>query len=184
VPRRLEFSKFLKHMPKPPPTATLSTPNFSFKHLKAVLTTKQPTSPDESKITWKMLKHAPDHIIHSLSALYHKCYTSNTYPTLWHNGITSLIPKPNIPPTSDGFRPITLLNVEYKLYTHVLNKALTEWLIVHNLLPSSQNDALPDRGTDTCLWSMLAVFANSLLTKHPLHALFIDFSKAYDSVKH
>ena len=79
--QRLEYSKFLKYMPKPPPATKLPTLNFSFKHLKSILATKAPTSPGESKVTWKMLKHAPDHIIHSLSALYQKCYDANQYPS-------------------------------------------------------------------------------------------------------
>lgn len=95
-----------------------------------------------------------------------------------------LIPKPGTPPTPDGFRPITLLSVEYKLYTHILNEALLEWCLKTHIIPKAQNGALPDKGSDRCLWALLSVLADARQNKKPLHIMYIDFKKAFDSVEH
>ena len=71
-----------------------------------------------------MLKNCPDHYLENLSQIYKEIYEKNMCPADWKNGITTLIPKPGIAPTPEGFRPITLLSVEYKLYTALLADAL------------------------------------------------------------
>jgi hypothetical protein len=98
--------------------------------------------------------------------------------------IKPLLPKPNSEPTPLGFRPITLLNVEYKLYTHILNKTLLNWLLTNKILPPSQNGALPNRGTDACLWTLINTIQDAQTKLSPLHVIYIDFNKAFDSVEH
>jgi hypothetical protein len=83
-----------------------------------------------------------------------------------------------------GFRLITLLCVEYKLYTHILNETLLIWALDNKVLPPAQNGALSNKGCDTCLWALLTTIQNANHYKHPIHVLYIDFCKAFDSVEH
>ncbi len=176
------IDKFLANQPVP--TTQPPEPDFSVENIEMILQGKSPTSPGQSDITWIMLKNTPKEHLKKLSKIYSTCYKQNICPTQWKEGITVLIPKPDTPPTPSGFRPITLLSVEYKLYTHILNACLIKWLLDNNAIPAAQNGGLPDRGCDTCLWAILTMLKEVKETNHPIHLIFIDFSKAFDSVEH
>lgn len=180
----LDISKFIKEIPKPQEGSALPTPDFSTNNIRRILQSKTPTSPGNTGVTWKMLAKAPDPMIQYISELLQNCYENNTAPEQWFEGITVLIPKPNTPPTPGGFRPITLLPVEYKLYSQILTDSLTEWLGKHGIIPHTQNGARPERGCDSSLWSYLTVIRDAHCKNRELHALYIDYSKAFDSVEH
>ncbi len=166
------------------PQKSPDNPDFSIENIKRILSGKSASSPGESETTWTMLKNAPDAYLAKLSEIYQVCFNSYTCPTKWKDGITVLLPKPDTLPTPTGFRPITLLSVEYKLYTHILNHTLLTWLLTNNAIPPSQNGALPERGCDTCLWALLTTIKAAKDNNLPLHLLYIDFAKAFDSVEH
>lgn len=184
TPRSPALQEFLKNLPEISDSTPPPSPNFSIQNIKRILANKTPTSPGISKVSWRMLRFAPDWFLDKLSGLFTNCYATGTYPNSWKQGITALLHKPNTPPTPDGFRPITLLNVEYKLYTQILNDALLKWCLTHNIIPASQNGALPDKGTDACLWSLISVIQDANTHNIPIHLLYIDFKKAFDSVEH
>lgn len=180
----LEVNKFIKEVPKPPANTKLPTPDFTTNNIRRILLSKTPTSPGHTGVTWRMLAKAPETMLQYISELLQNCYKNNVAPDQWFEGITVLIPKPNTPPTPGGFRPITLLPVEYKLYSQILTDSLTEWLYEHNIIPRSQNGARPERGCDTSLWSYLSVIRDAKISNRELHSLYIDYSKAFDSVEH
>ena len=177
-----EIEDFLKYLPSP--NAPPPTPDFSVENIKHIIRNKLPTAPGYSKVSWKMLKNCRQEYYTSLGDRFKYYFAENVHPSNWKKGITSLIPKPNTPPTPDGFRPITLLSVEYKLYTMIIGEALLKWSLEHKVIPDSQNGALPDRGCDACLWSLLPIINESNKNNLPIHLFYIDYSKAFDSVEH
>lgn len=59
-------------------------------------------------------------------------------------GIISLIPKPNKDKTIiDNLRPITLLNVDYKMFTHILANRLKSG--IDKIISETQSGFLPKR---------------------------------------
>lgn len=180
--RNDKLSEFLKYLPTPktePPK-----PNFNLENLKRIIKNKCPTAPGESKVTWQILNYCTDDYLKYLTEIFIYMYDNNLCPLSWKSGITTLIPKPGTAPSADGFRPITLLNVEYKLYTAILTESLLKWTLSNNVIPDSQNGALPDRGCDTCLWTLISTINECKKENHPLHVYYIDYSKAFDSVEH
>lgn len=174
-----EFLKYVPAAPSPPPP-----PDFSTSNIKYVINAKLPTAPGISKVSWKMLQNCPETYYTYLSKFFTKCYQENIHPKSWKQGITTLIPKPNTPPTPDGFRPITLLSVEYKLYTMIIGEALLKWALKNDIIPQSQNGALPDRGCDACLWNIIPVINECNKHSKEMHIMYINYSKAFDSVEH
>ena len=182
TPPNTLFDEFLDNLPTPkdPPPK----PNFSAENITRHIKNKQPTAPGISKVSWKMLKHTTEEYATHLSQKFTSYHEQNVHPDSWFQGITTLIPKPNTPPTPGGFRPITLLSVEYKLYTIIINETILKWAFENNIVPPSQNGALADRGCDTCLWNLISTINECNKQNHPLHVYFIDYSKAFDSVEH
>lgn len=176
------LADFLKYLPTP--SSPPEKPDFRVENLRRCILDKSPTAPGESKLSWKILKHASNEYLTQLSNLYINAYNFGLNPNSWENGITTLLPKPNSPPTPEGFRPITLLSVEYKLYTIILNETLLRWVTQNHIIPQSQNGALPDKGCDTSLWSLITTINECNKENHPLHLYYIDYSKAFDTVEH
>ncbi len=119
-----------------------------------------------------------------LSEIYQVCFDNYICLTKWKDGIMVLLSKPDTLLTPTGFKPITLLSVEYKLYTHIFNHTLLTWLLTNNAIPPSQNSTLPERGYDMCLWALLTTIKAAKDNNILLHLLYIDFAKAFDSVEH
>ena len=103
---------------------------------------------------------------------------------MWKNSITTLLSKPGTAPTLNSFKLITLLAVEYKLYTAIITDTLLKWALENNIILSSQNRTLPDRRCDMCLWALISTINKCNKKDHLLHVYYIDYSKAFDSVKH
>lgn len=181
-PKDLTF--FLQNMPKIIEPENIIPPDFSPENLKRIVKNKKNTAPGESKVSWKCLKHAPDELFQMLSNLYKSIYENKYIPEKWRQGLTVLFDKPTPDIGLDKFRPITLLSVEYKLYTHALNDALSATTQKNNLMPSAQNGFLQDRGSDQCIHTLINIIDSAIKNNRELHVLYIDFAKAFDSVEH
>lgn len=175
---------FLKNMPSLDPNTNIAMPDFSIENIKKIIKEKKSTAPGPSRTSWKSLKKVPDKIINLLSTNYRAIYEQGYIPTKWKKGNTLLLEKPTKDVGLDKFRPITLLSVEYKLYSHILNEAVIKSLIAGNIIPASQNGFVPDRGSDQCLHTLINIIHNAKCNNKELYCLFIDYAKAFDSVEH
>ncbi len=52
----------------------------------------------------------------------------------------------------------------------------------HKLLPNTQNGFRPTKETTYCISTLLSLIENAKENKLPLHAIYVDFAKAFDSV--
>ncbi len=178
-----DLSAFLEHMPSIPANKEIQ-PDFSVKNLVKIVNSKINTAPGPSESSWNSLKNSHVAVLSTLSQLYLYIYENSYIPVSWKEGNTILLEKPTKDIGLDKFRPITLLSVEYKLYSHVLNEAFVKNLDKYKIIPISQNGFFPNRGSDQCLHTLISIIADSKFKNIPLFCLFIDFAKAFDSVEH
>nr|BAE79385.1 unnamed protein product [Ipomoea batatas] len=94
----------------------------------------------------------------------------------------TLIPKKDTPETAADFRPITLLNVSFKVISKVLVNRLRP--IMSNIIGPHQNSFLPGRSTmDNVILTQEVVHSmNNPRRKKKQMILKVDLQKAYDSV--
>jgi ribonuclease HI len=83
-----------------------------------------------------------------------------------------------------NYRPITLVNVVYKVYATILTARLSEFLETNQFLHRSQCGFRPDRGTAHKLIAMHAFLKEAQSKEKEAHIVSIDIKKAYDSVEH
>ena len=101
-------------------------------------------------------------------------------------GVLTLIPKPKPPPDLvyiKNWRPITLLNVDYKIFTHAVKNRIIETL--PNLISQAQTGFQAGKSTQDNLILMSLVlehFENDSEDDGIL--LQVDFQRAFDSVEH
>lgn len=79
-----------------------------------------------------------------------------------------------------NYRPISLLNTSGSILTDLLNKRLKTFL--ETRLSESQHGFRPHRSTQDLIFSLRQMQEHANEWNRPLYALFIDFSKAFDSI--
>ena len=96
-------------------------------------------------------------------------------------GIINIIPKPDKDLRHIGnWRPLSLLNTDYKIFSKVLAKRLQ--LIIPKLINSDQTAYIKGRNLSDNIRTVWDLIEVSKLTKKSAYILFIDFEKAFDSV--
>ena len=101
-------------------------------------------------------------------------------------GILTLIPKPKTPPELlyiKNWRPITLLNVDYKIFAHIIKSRLIKSIPV--VVSKTQSGF--QAGRSTCDNLILMCLTLEHFNNNPHEEGFImqvDFEKAFDTVEH
>lgn len=103
-------------------------------------------------------------------------------PTLTQ-GITTLIPKPNKDKLFiDNWRPICLLNNDYKIFALILARRLK--LVLNSVIAETQSGFMPKRHITNNIRLVLDLLDYSDLTEDNGFILFLDFCKAFDTIEH
>lgn len=123
-------------------------------------------------------------MIESLTALFNECLVNGTIPQTWKHGRIFPIFKGGDFFAQGNFRPICLLQIQYKLYTVVLNRRLTQVLENNKVVSKLQGAWQRDKYTTDNAKIAKAIINDSLTNNKELHALYIDIVKAYDKVEH
>ena len=116
-----------------------------------------------------------------LTKAYQQILDLGNMPLEWNEGLIYMIPKTNGQVDElNHWRPITLLNVIYKILAKTIARRLQSYL--PELIHDSQTAFMKERSIfDNIIlfWEMVAI---AELRKQDLAVLFLDFEKAYDRV--
>ena len=107
-------------------------------------------------------------------------------PKAWRRAGGIFIPKERDSVEINQFRPISLLNVEGKVFFSVVARRLTSYLEKHRLIDTTvQKAGIP--GFSGCLGHTSIIWHQIQLSKHErrdLHVVFLDLANAFGSVPH
>ncbi|KAJ1214661.1 hypothetical protein NDU88_002279 [Pleurodeles waltl] len=113
-------------------------------------------------------------------------FETATFPESWkHAEINALLKKPKADPKDlKNFRPISLLPFPAKVTEKIVNKQLTRYLEVNNILDPSQSGFRSNQSTETALIAATDDI-RTLMDKGETAALILlDLSAAFDTVCH
>ena len=140
------------------------------------------TSPGSDGLTPKFYKTFQQQLTPILHQLYNNMYLRNCAHASHKTGIIKLIPKSGKSTNISNWRPISLLNCDYKILTKILANRLTS--ILSEYISATQQAAIKGRHLHNVLLNIKSAIDYSNDIKHPLALLQIDFSKAFDKVSH
>jgi hypothetical protein len=119
-----------------------------------------------------------------LKARIHKLITriweEEILRTEWTEGIVCPIYKKGDRMIHSNYRPITLLNVVYKIFSILINKRLSK--MVENKLEDWQMGFRPNRSTIDNVFIVRQIIEKCHEYNIELHNVFIDYTQAFDSV--
>ena len=109
-------------------------------------------------------------------------FDTGTLSISQRRGIITLIPKPNKDTTSlENLRPISLLNVDYKILTKTIAKRLEK--VLPKIINPDQTGYVKNRYIGENVRLILDIMSYTEKKNLPGAALFIDFRKAFDTIE-
>lgn len=152
--------------------------------MESISSMKGATSPGPDGIGIAFYKRYKVALVPILTRVYNLLLASTSIPAWFTAGNVILLFKKGDPKLSSNYRPITLLNLDYKIMTKVLSKRLQKAL--PPVLGSTQYAFLPNRcAQDNAMALQLTIqSANHENNLSKALLVFLDMEKAYDRVDH
>lgn len=141
------------------------------------------TAPGDDRITYNHWKSV-DPACSVLASIFNVCLKYEKIPEEWKTSMTSLIYKKGDPHDTANWRPIAIMRTIYKLYTGVLAKRVTTWMMNHNILAPAQKGFMPHDGVFEHNYTLRRKFDLARTEKGEFLAAWLDFSNAFGSVPH
>ena len=131
------------------------------------------------------IKKLKSHLTRPLTDIYQCSINTGMVPDDWKKSIVVPVFKQGNPPSLvESYRPIALTSVIVKILEKIIKKHLLIYLELNNILFKNQHGFLSKRSTLTNLIETLNFFTENVDAKSNVDALYIDLSKAFDSVSH
>lgn len=164
--------------------------SFSFKPLSVsevhkaltLLDIRKSAGPDNLEPYFLQL--ASDFIAPPLTYLFNLSLDTNEIPLIWKSAFVFPLLKGGDPTVLNNYRPISKLSVLAKVMETLVNEQLKEFLTINNILSNFQSGFRKKHSTTTAALKVVNDFIDSLDKKQHCAALFIDLSKAFDTVDH
>ena len=145
---------------------------------------KRSAAPGPDGVTVKMLFHARHALAMPLATLFNQILQENKVPLLFKKAKISLLHKKNSRDEPKNYRPLSMTSNVGKLFEHIMNKVLLDYLEKIGYLSSRQHGFRRKRGTQTALVQMWKKFNDIYASKGGLHFFGLDLSKAFDLCNH
>lgn len=131
-----------------------------------------------------VIKQLKKHLIKPLVHLVNSSLISGIFPQKLK--ISKVIPlhKKGDVRLMSNYRPVSLLPVFSKIYEKLLFNRLIEFLEINNLLDGEQHGFRKGRSATTAAIDFIESIINAIEAGEKVGGLFMDLSKAFDSVSH
>ena len=140
------------------------------------------TGPDGLSV--KLLKLACPYVVSTLTYILNLSISCDRYPNAWKHASVIPIHKGGDKSCINNYRPISILPIVSKMLERAVHSELYSYLDEHNMIPSCQSGFRPLHSTDTTLQEFINKCLHAVEHGEITGAVFIDLSKAFDSVDH
>ena len=151
---------------------------------KVLSSLKVNKSPGPDLIHPRLLKELAKELASPLKKLFHKTMNVGKIPDKWKMAEVRPIHKKGSRASPNNYRPVSLTSVVCKVFECFIRDALYNHLITNNLLSADQFGFCQGRSCVTQLLATLNDWFLNLDNGTPTDAIYLDFSKAFDSVPH
>ena len=147
----------------------------------AIKQMKKGKAPGPDNITLDLIRNAGEPIHVRLARLFNECLKKSKTPEEWNKAILILLYKNGDPRDMNNQRPISLLNVIYKIFTKVITNRITDKLDENQ--PREQAGFRRGYSTIDHLQTVNQIIEKTNEYKIPLVVALVDYTKAFDSVE-
>ncbi|BHF65342.1 hypothetical protein SprV_0200835200 [Sparganum proliferum] len=149
-----------------------------------LLNLKESTSPGPDEIQTKLLNELVPEMPKPLALLFKTSFSTGCLPSDWKS--TTIIPpfKGGSRASANNYRPLSFTSIYCKIMEKIIEKALMQFLEQHHLLSDAQYSFRSGRSCLTNLPFSLESWTKARDEGNVVHAICIDFKKAFDSASH
>ena len=166
-------------------SAPLSTVDFPPSLVQDKLNQLDVTSaPGPDKMYPKLLKAVSESIALPLSLIYARSLNEGIVPTDWKLANVTPIFKKGSKGDAGNYRPVSLTAVVCKVMESILKDSVMQHLINNSILNDTQHGFMQGRSCLTNLLEYLEVLTKLVDEGHSVDVVYLDFSKAFDTVPH
>ena len=119
-----------------------------------------------------------------LTLLFNKTLETGEIPADWKKGRISSIFKKGAKNRAENYRPISLTSIVCKLMEKFIKQEILDYLLENDLLSKKQHGFISGRSTVTQLLRYLDDCIEEISDGSVVDAIYLDFSKAFDTVPH
>lgn len=145
---------------------------------------KSKKSPGWDEIRSETVKQLSDKLAVPLTYIINKCLSVGTFPDCLKLGIIKPLHKNGSKEKIENYRPISLLSVFSKIFEKVIKKRVSGFLDRFGILSDNQFGFREGRSTEEAILKLTGEIYSALDNKVPIISIFIDLSKAFDTVCH
>ena len=140
--------------------------------------------PGPDGIPVRILKVTANVIAPHLSIIFNECLNEGTYPNIFKISQCKPIFKGGDLDPEDpiSYRPISILNAVNKIFERILHDQLMQYIERNEILPNFQFGYRKNHSTSQAVLTFAKEIENALDNKQTAIAIFMDLSKAFDTV--
>eukprot|EP00732_Lithocolla_globosa_P005086 Lithocolla_globosa_v1_NODE_5025_length_1317_cov_8.157686.p1 type:complete len:327 gc:universal NODE_5025_length_1317_cov_8.157686:268-1248(+) len=132
-----------------------------------------------------MVRRLNDVLTPIITTTFNNCVTQGRYPThLTITRIAAIYKNKGHPSDPQFYRPISILPIIAKIFDTIINDQLMSHLLTHNILSKYNYAFRQQSDTTLALHTILDHLLQSTSKQQPTIAIFIDLTKAYDTISH
>nr|VZH94989.1 unnamed protein product [Spirometra erinaceieuropaei] len=119
-----------------------------------------------------------------LALIFQTSFVTGCLPSDWKSATITPLFKGGSRASANNYRPVSLTSICCKITEKIIKKALVQFLEQHHLLSDAQHGFRSGRSCLTNLLFTLERWTKARDKGKVVHAIYIDFKKAFDSVPH
>lgn len=146
---------------------------------------KKRKAPGPDNVSNRALKNLPIKALVYITTIINAIFSFQHFPSRWKSANVIFLQKPGKSPKfPQNYRPISLLSAIGKIAERVIRNRLVESVTEHNLLPDEQFGFRSKHSTTDQILRVTEFFSVAINFKKIGGAIFLDVSKAFDTVWH
>lgn len=135
-------------------------------------------------ISAKLYIDAFEILTEQLLHLFNLSLMTQTFPQAWKRSIVIPLPKKGNRFLKENTRPISLIHICGKVMEKIVNSLIQTYIKDNNIICQNQYGFTKNKSTTNCIASLCSDLFHNLNTNMLTCCVFLDFSKAFDSVSH
>ena len=145
---------------------------------------KSKTSFGPDGIPSVVLKKLSSSLASPLAMIFEAFMSVGQVPDEWRSAVVTPLFKKGLPTQCANYRPVSLTCVICKVMEKIIVSQLTEYLRTHQVISAQQHGFFSRRSTVTNLLETLNDWTVAIRDNNRISTVYIDYSKAFDSVSH